>query len=115
MASDESFVTFVCDQLAQVPQITCRKMFGEYALYVDEKVVAFVCDNSVGACLKECTTSVECSPGTLCNGATKQCAAAPTSDDGGGCSSSPGAPAGALFAVALLACAVAAQSRRSIV
>jgi TfoX/Sxy family transcriptional regulator of competence genes len=47
VASDESFVTFVCDQLAQVPQITCRKMFGEYAVYCGGKVVALVCDNQL--------------------------------------------------------------------
>jgi len=25
--------------------VTFRKMFGEYAMYVDEKIVALVCDN----------------------------------------------------------------------
>ena len=47
MASDESFVTFICDQLAQVQQITYRKMFGEYAVYCGGKVVALVCDNQL--------------------------------------------------------------------
>ena len=45
MASDQHFVTFLCDQLAQVPGITYRKMFGEYALYCGGKTVAFVCGN----------------------------------------------------------------------
>lgn len=27
--------------------ITSRKMFGEYAVYLDGKVIAFVCDNSL--------------------------------------------------------------------
>lgn len=47
MASDQSFVTFVCDQLAQVPEITHRKMFGEFAIYRSGKVVAFICGNQL--------------------------------------------------------------------
>ncbi len=75
----------------------------------------FVCDNSVGTCVKQCTTSVECAPGSLCDTATKQCSAAPTSGDngGGGCSSSPGAPSGGVFLVALLAWFAASRGRRS--
>jgi TfoX/Sxy family transcriptional regulator of competence genes len=46
MATDASFVEYVCDQ-ARLPGLTHRKMFGEYALYLDGKVVALVCDNSV--------------------------------------------------------------------
>jgi len=47
----------------------------------------FICDNSVGACVKSCTTSVECAPGNLCDTATKQCTKTPAlgGDDGGGC------------------------------
>ena len=45
MASDKSFVEFIVDQIEGVGQITYKKMFGEYALYCEEKVVALVCDN----------------------------------------------------------------------
>jgi TfoX/Sxy family transcriptional regulator of competence genes len=45
MGSDLSFVQHVCDQLANVPGVTYRKMFGEFALYAGGKVVALVCDN----------------------------------------------------------------------
>jgi TfoX/Sxy family transcriptional regulator of competence genes len=45
VASDFSFVQHVCDQIRDVPGVTSRKMFGEYAIYVGEKVVALVCDN----------------------------------------------------------------------
>ena len=45
MASDKSFVEFIVDQIENVGQITFKKMFGEYALYCDGKVVALVCDN----------------------------------------------------------------------
>ena len=45
MASDQSFVEFIVDQIENVGQITHKKMFGEYALYCEGKVVALVCDN----------------------------------------------------------------------
>jgi DNA transformation protein and related proteins len=45
MASDQSFVEFVADQMSGAGVITHRKMFGEYAVYCDGKVIALVCDN----------------------------------------------------------------------
>lgn len=45
MASDKSFVDFVVDQIENAGQITYKKMFGEYALYCDGKIIALVCDN----------------------------------------------------------------------
>jgi TfoX/Sxy family transcriptional regulator of competence genes len=45
MSTAESFVQFVVDQLDNAGTITTRKMFGEYALYSDGKVVALLCDN----------------------------------------------------------------------
>lgn len=47
MASDASFIDYVCDQIGRAGHITFKKMFGEYALYCDTKVVAFVCDNQL--------------------------------------------------------------------
>ncbi|MFL6693528.1 MAG: TfoX/Sxy family protein, partial [Ramlibacter sp.] len=45
MATDASFDEYVCDQAGLGSRLTSKRMFGEYALYVDGKVVAFVCDN----------------------------------------------------------------------
>jgi TfoX/Sxy family transcriptional regulator of competence genes len=45
MVSDRSFVEFIADQLKDAGQITWKKMFGEYAIYCEAKVVALVCDN----------------------------------------------------------------------
>ena len=45
MASDQSFMEFIVDQIENVGQITYKKMFGEYALYCNGKVVGLVCDN----------------------------------------------------------------------
>ena len=47
MASDQEFVDFVLDQLKGVGGITSKKMFGEYALYCEGKIVALVCDNQL--------------------------------------------------------------------
>ncbi len=45
MSTQPSTITYLLDQLAELPGVTARKMFGEYALYCDEKVVALVCDD----------------------------------------------------------------------
>lgn len=47
MATDLSFVQYVSDQIGLGARISHKKMFGEYALYLDGKVVAFACDNSL--------------------------------------------------------------------
>ncbi|MDO4906046.1 MAG: TfoX/Sxy family protein [Lautropia sp.] len=47
MATRQDFVDFVLDQAGLVPRLTYRKMFGEYALYLDDKIVGFACDNSL--------------------------------------------------------------------
>ena len=45
MASDLKTVAFISDQSGLGSRLTHKRMFGEYALYLDTKVVAFVCDN----------------------------------------------------------------------
>lgn len=47
MASDLAFVQHVCDQLRGVGEVSFKKMFGEYAIYVGTKTVALVCDNQL--------------------------------------------------------------------
>ena len=47
MASDRVFVTFVCDQLRGAGEISSRRMFGEAAIYLQDKVVGLVCDNQL--------------------------------------------------------------------
>lgn len=43
----KSTIEYIEDQLVDVPAIHSRKMFGEYALYCGEKVVALVCDDKL--------------------------------------------------------------------
>ena len=45
MASDAEFLAYVMGQIRNVPNISHRKMFGEYAVYANEKVVGLICDN----------------------------------------------------------------------
>lgn len=47
MGTKAETVEFIIDQLSGLPNIRSQKMFGEYALYCDDKVVAFVCDDEL--------------------------------------------------------------------
>jgi len=47
MASDQNFVEFVVDQIRDAGSIAYKKMFGEYAVYCNDKVVALICDNQL--------------------------------------------------------------------
>lgn len=47
MATDLEFMVFLADQMAGAGEVSYRKMFGEYAVYCDGKVVALVCDNQL--------------------------------------------------------------------
>ncbi len=47
MSTDADFIEYLEEQLVDVKNIFFRKMFGEYAIYCDTKVVALVCDNQL--------------------------------------------------------------------
>lgn len=47
MASKQSTVDFILEQIAQAGSVSARKMFGEYTLYCNGKVVALVCDDQL--------------------------------------------------------------------
>jgi len=47
MASDLDFVEYIVDQLANAGIVSYRKMFGEFVVYCDGKVVALICDNQL--------------------------------------------------------------------
>lgn len=46
MATEFSYIQFILEQL-QGEEATYKKMFGEYMVYVDEKPIFTVCDNTV--------------------------------------------------------------------
>lgn len=47
MASKQSTVEFVVDQMAGAGTVTYKKMFGEYGIYLDGKMFALVCDDQL--------------------------------------------------------------------
>jgi len=47
MATTKEYVEYICEQIEGVGIIRYKKMFGEYMVYVDEKPVLLVCDNTV--------------------------------------------------------------------
>jgi DNA transformation protein len=47
MSTSQSTIDFLLDQVSDLGSVRARKMFGEYALYCDDKVVALVCDNQL--------------------------------------------------------------------
>lgn len=47
MSTTQSTVDFILDQLRDAGNIRAKKMFGEYALYCDEKVVGLICDDTL--------------------------------------------------------------------
>ncbi|MEZ5798027.1 MAG: TfoX/Sxy family protein [Paracoccaceae bacterium] len=55
MATQAASIAHILDTLSDLP-LTSRKMFGEYALYLDGRTVAFVCDD---------TLFIKPTPGTL--------------------------------------------------
>ena len=44
MASSPEFVRYVCEQLADAGEITCKRMFGESGLWCDGKFFATIED-----------------------------------------------------------------------
>jgi TfoX/Sxy family transcriptional regulator of competence genes len=46
MATSKDTIAFIEDQLAGLP-IRTRPMFGEYGIYFDDKVVGFICDDTL--------------------------------------------------------------------
>ena len=47
MSSRQATVDFIVEQIAGAGAVSQRKMFGEYAIYCDGKVVALVCDDQL--------------------------------------------------------------------
>lgn len=47
MASDLSIVEFIVEQMAGAGTITFKRMFGEFGVYCDSKIIGTVCDNKL--------------------------------------------------------------------
>jgi TfoX/Sxy family transcriptional regulator of competence genes len=47
MGSSIGTVQYICDQAALGSRLAFKRMFGEYALYLDGKIVALICDDQL--------------------------------------------------------------------
>lgn len=47
MATSQDYIEYVCGQIKHDGIIRYRKMFGEYMVYLNDKPVLLVCDNTV--------------------------------------------------------------------
>ena len=47
MATSVEYIEYVCEQIKNTGVIRYKKMFGEYMVYIDEKPILMVCDNTV--------------------------------------------------------------------
>jgi TfoX/Sxy family transcriptional regulator of competence genes len=47
MASDQSFVDFIIDQIENAGEIKAKKMFGEFGVFSNKKNFALICDNKL--------------------------------------------------------------------
>jgi len=45
VASNLEYVEYVCGQISGAGNIAYKKMFGEYCIYCDGKVIGDICDN----------------------------------------------------------------------
>jgi TfoX/Sxy family transcriptional regulator of competence genes len=45
MASDINFVEYVCSQISGAGIATYLKMFGEYGIYLNGKIIGLICDD----------------------------------------------------------------------
>lgn len=47
MSSKQSTVDFILEQISEAGTVSAKKMFGEYGIYCNEKIVALVCDDQL--------------------------------------------------------------------
>lgn len=54
MATSIEYIEYVCEQIVGAGDIRYKKMFGEYMVYINDKPVLLVCDNTVFVKCLEC-------------------------------------------------------------
>lgn len=47
MATSSEYIEFVCEKIKNFGAVRSRKMFGEYMVYLNDKPIFTVCDNTV--------------------------------------------------------------------
>ena len=49
MSTQQATIDHILDTLAALPGLRAAKMFGEYGLYLDNRIVALICDDTLFA------------------------------------------------------------------
>ena len=47
MSTQQKTVDYILEQAASAGDVTARKMFGEYGMYCDGKIMALICDDQL--------------------------------------------------------------------
>lgn len=71
MSTTIDYIEFVCEQISGTGAVRYKKMFGEYMVYVNDKPVILVCDNTVYVKQLDCLAEMmaDCSTGVPYQGA----------------------------------------------
>ena len=54
MATTADYIEYVCEQIHGIGAVRYKKMFGEYMVYVNDKPILLVCDNTVFVKVLDC-------------------------------------------------------------
>ena len=58
MATSKEYADFVCEQVTGLGTVRSKKMFGEYMVYIDDKPILLVCDNTVFIKMLDCVADL---------------------------------------------------------
>ena len=45
MASDKEYLEFISEQLSDLEEVSFRAMMGEYIIYYNQRIAAYICDD----------------------------------------------------------------------
>lgn len=58
MASSQDYVSYVVERLRRFYDVSYRKMFGEYMVYIDQKPIILICDDQPYIKIHESTVAI---------------------------------------------------------
>ncbi len=58
MATNPEYIEFVMDQVTGAGTLRSRKMFGEYMIYVDDRPILLICENTVYVKMHEAVAEI---------------------------------------------------------
>ena len=58
MSTTQDYIDYVIDQIDHVWEKRYKKMFGEYMIYINDKPILLVCENTVYVKMLECISTI---------------------------------------------------------